>query len=59
MSNPNLSLQERERLAYIEGRIEEAKLLAELDDTKQRAFSVGFDEGYELARRVASGQRAH
>lgn len=54
------SWAERERLAYIEGRVEEAALLAVLDDgenalhaaynrARREAYSEGYDEGYNTA----------
>lgn len=34
----NLTLKERERLAYIEGRVEEAKLLAALIEAQRKNY---------------------
>ena len=50
-----LTLEERERIAYIEGRTEEAKLLALAMDGSEEAVAEaaheargqGFDDGYE------------
>jgi hypothetical protein len=54
------SWAERERLAYIEGRVEEAALLAVLDDgaddydrvrkaVRKEAYKEGYDAGYNTA----------
>ena len=48
-----LTIAERERRAYIEGRVEEAKVLAELEDTQRRIDGCEYDEDYPPATAIA------
>lgn len=53
----NATLQERERLAYIEGRTQEAALLGEMIDIEYKLWEEPYPRGYGVFPKNNSQQK--